>query len=218
MAYLLIRFCLVLPVIFTAAIGIIHAAQPDYSHLDTIFSNTACADPCFLGIELGETSLTDAHLLLASHPWIIDVADQLLIDDMGSEHLSFRWYWGDDRSDEDGWSGELIASSGTVRVVRLEIGLTLGDLWFALGKPELLTFNVVQSRNRPAVLLYNSFFSDRSVSAASSLDCPLNYQHFLQGEVYALELRRRQFVNSSIRMASNPALLMFALRKSRPLC
>jgi hypothetical protein len=219
MAHLLIRFFLALPTVFAAAIGLVQISQPDSSHLRALFMDSACDEtPCFLGIELGRTSLDEARAILGEHPWIVEIADQLLYDYMGSEHLRFRWHWGEHSIDRSTWSGELIASYGTVYMVRLETGLTLGDLWIALGTPEIIPFTVVQSQHRPVVLLYSSFFSHRSVAVASALHCPLSYRHFLQGEVYTLELRRRTSFSATSPASTNPALLLRWLRESEPLC
>ncbi|MBW4437571.1 MAG: hypothetical protein KME04_10575 [Pleurocapsa minor GSE-CHR-MK-17-07R] len=176
--------------------------------------------PCFMGIRAGHTRLSDAMTLLAAHPWVTSVSDRIMMDYFGFEHLAFFWRDPALDADEPAWSGELVTSFGTVYMVRLEAPLALGDVWAALGLPEITRYNGTLSRRTPTVTLFNTFFEHSSTAVSSSLACPLTARSFLTGTVRLLELRNTFEAGDAItlRGADNPPALLRELRAAGEMC
>lgn len=203
-------FALLLTLLFVLATSA--ALARGGTGIDPFFSAANCDEPCFLGIRLGITRLSDARAILNAHPSVSSVAFRPRMDFYGNEHLRFTWH--PQINSPTSWTGELIASYGTVYQVRLETGLSLGELWLALGRPEIGASSLVTTRGRASALVYASFFGDRRIRLTMAATCPLTLSSLLQGRAAAIELRQTSLPNAT---DAHPSLAALVRALRRPL-
>lgn len=152
--------------------------------LNALFGE-ACAEPCFLDIRLYSSSMTTVRQVLDTSPYITEIDERARMDFVGNEHLFFRWRWR-----EGGISDGTFASHhGMVYGTWLSGDLPFGDLWRALGKPEVFTYTLSAGR-RGDLLIYATLFNNASTRLAIRLECPLTPGNLLRGRVLNVEFRR----------------------------
>ncbi len=195
MAAILAKGFIALFTAFAALIGAAHAGRVDAATLHQAFE-AGCQDVqfgmCFLGIQLGQTTIAQARDILARHSWVISVNPYVVYDYFEVAHQHFVWR-DPQMPDAPVWRGELIASEDAIESVRLESEVTLGALWGALGSPGIMAHQGQPNHRVPPTLLSYLFFTDNTMVVSRAPACPISYRGFLLGEVNALELRNTAF-------------------------
>lgn len=146
--------------------------------------------PCFIGVQLYETNLTEGRARLDAHPHIQAVAARPRMDFVGDEHVRFEWTARP--GTPDGWrAGEVVANYGTIYEVWLEASSPLGEVWRALGQPPVYSYTALLERTGD-VRVYVTLFDDARARLTVRMACPLTLAHFLAADVQVIELRRVQ--------------------------
>ncbi len=83
------RIALILSLMLTGIIGLIRAQPYDDGGADMLFAiEDTCVAPCFMGIQPGMTTATEALSLLSGHPWVKTVDAP-----SSRSQVTIRWEW-----------------------------------------------------------------------------------------------------------------------------
>lgn len=131
---------LVLTALFTAWIAAVRAQPYDDAALRRFFeSMEGCDQPCFLGIQAGVTSGTEAIAILKQHAWI-NPDSIVQSEDEIYQFMWVSWQWSGQQPDFLQGQAYLTFSNltgGRIVTLRVHTGFRLGDLWLSLGPPEI---------------------------------------------------------------------------------
>lgn len=187
-----------------------HAVGRD-ERLNGLFG-AACGEPCFLDVRLYDTSMMQVREVLDTSPFVTEIDERARMDFIGNEHLFFRWRWRDGRVSD----GTFAANHGTVYSTWLSGDLPFGDLWRALGHPEIFTYTI-SGTQRGDALIYATLFDDASARLAIRLECPLTPSNLVRANVLNVEFRRADLalVNGAPPIDTLNAWLL-ALRRNSP--
>jgi hypothetical protein len=86
---------LILFSLFGIAVVLVHAQPPDDHDVSSLLINHNCASPCFIGIQPGLTTVSDAVKLLENHAWVQNIESRYT--DFGQSTNTFwgyvYWQW-----------------------------------------------------------------------------------------------------------------------------
>jgi hypothetical protein len=145
--------------IFAALIALIRSQPYDDSQLrEFLTPPEGCPAPCFMGIQPGVTTMSEALAILEDHKWVDSVSIESGYDRGGDYYYEayLYWYWNRDNPqtkslDEDGGTA-YIAEGSIVQVVEIPSSISLGDIQPFAGKAQEVY--LAESNRIPG--LYNS--------------------------------------------------------------
>lgn len=104
--------------LFSGAIGILHAQPYNDEAMQTLLSTSAdCTLPCFLGIRLGVTTPGEAAQLLRSHAWISHITAVNELTSAPVQAIYFEWSGQQPAIFRSGSQVEMLLSAGYAQVV-----------------------------------------------------------------------------------------------------
>lgn len=177
-AYLL-RPILFLSGIFTLGLLMLRLLPYSDSDLRPLFVPDDCAQPCFMGIRPGETTIAEAVALLESHAWVGEISQQ---PDL------IMWAWnGSQPGDLFGYNAALVGTiTGTDVVERVGIRTSIPAFRLLLlyGAPDWCTAGWVSSD----LLGISSFYNGGQIGLHHALTFaqpgePIDRRHHWQSSV-----------------------------------
>jgi hypothetical protein len=135
MIRLLFTPLIVLWLLFISLIGLVHAHPygQNAEFQDFFDQLEACVTPCFMGIQPGVTTISDAANRLESRGWnqITESYNTVL-----PFYIYFQWTGGADRLiDTDSLIG-LYLKNGIIETINVPMRISLGDIWAAKGQAD----------------------------------------------------------------------------------
>lgn len=123
MTRIYLKFSLPLIVSALLAVLLVRATPYDDAALrDFLTPPQDCAAPCFMGIQVGITTVDEAVTILRAHPWVSDLRE------FGRD-VSWRWS-GEQPLYLDGKrTGWLLGYEGVVFSLKMTTTISLGDIW-----------------------------------------------------------------------------------------
>ncbi len=168
MTRLIAQAMITLALLFSAALGAIHAQPYDDHGLSAQLKPTDCG--CFLGIYPGLTTRLQALALLHMNPWVGVVSN---------DAQTIAWTWSDQTpAFLSGHTARLTLEEGIVSEISLQTSAQIADLAFAFGAPDAAYFFNWQVRNASTMVL--NYFEERATyyrdqfEASTSTVCPLS--------------------------------------------
>ncbi len=162
-----LMFALVFMTLFTTMLAGLRLQPPPPGDSQRYFGD--CAMPCWQGVQPGVSAHRDAQNALTQRGWtqrgqcnaaVYEVCDLFMRDD----------------SDLVGY---IYISAGQVKQIALfRSGLTLGDVWLALGSPEYAAIS--PSSYRAVTLNTALWFSPSEVSTRMNFPCPVGFAEMLR--------------------------------------
>ncbi len=123
--------------VFAGLVGVIRAGASDAHALDALIAPSEefppQAQPCFMGLRPGVTSVAEAFRILETHPWVDEI-----LPGTGSDSIGIYWTWSGQQPayiDADR-PGLLLRRNLTyITTIKVHTHLTYADVWLALGQP-----------------------------------------------------------------------------------
>ncbi|MEO8393952.1 MAG: hypothetical protein ABI700_13255 [Chloroflexota bacterium] len=169
MIRLIAQGMLTLALLFSAALGAIHAQPYDDNGLSAQLTPTDCG--CFLGIHPGVTTRLQALVLLHMNSWVGVVTN---------DAQTIAWTWSDQTpAFLSGHAARLTLEQGIVSEISLQTSAQIADLAFAFGAPDAAYFFNWQVRDASTMVL--NYFEERATytrdhfEASTSTVCPLTH-------------------------------------------
>ncbi len=200
-------------VVFTAVLLLIHAQPYDDHGLRQLMLADDCAAPCFMGIRPGVTTRDEAIALLKASNWLKIEPSKLKSEDI-TYPLLLKW--------NGNQPDVFVASEGVgvtfqytkppkVAQIRflLRNDITLGDIYFTMGKPSRLSQPTLMSLNTSpsqAILIVSHQYDADQISILTISNCPLSLSQFLQQPIADIEydaVLRTNFLTSSLKEVLN---------------
>lgn len=179
--YLLLRLTLVLCGLLTALVVLIRAQPYDDAELRAFLTPPdGCPMPCFMSIRPGVTTADEAVAILEVHEWVGHM--KVYIDRTGHIYL-LQWSWsGAQPPLIDGSKLAYISvRQDTVRSLTAETRIAFGDLWLALGKPDIGRMG--STGGQPPFLIQSAGYRGSSLGVQSMIPCPVHLHDFFQTTV-----------------------------------
>lgn len=176
----LLKLTLLISALFVLAIGVIRAQLYDDGGLrDFLFNSPGCENipddqPCFMGIQLGVTTIEEASSLLAIHPWLTEVDIRDYED--GDYYISWlTWSGYQPRIITDASGGHIILSENIVSEIALSPRITFGELWLLLGSP---TTGQDYSYADEPNFYFTADFEREGIGVLNRIPCPPQTRQF----------------------------------------
>lgn len=97
-------------------------------------SSPSCAEPCFMEVVPGVTTVSDVYRIFDAHPWV----DRIVLGRPMST-ITVGWRWNGLQPafiDPERPSFLSVAARARISTFNLPTRITLGDLWLAIGSPD----------------------------------------------------------------------------------
>lgn len=167
---------LILALTFAAALSLIRAQPFKDDDLRAALMPAGCAQPCFIGLQPGRTTLIEAIDLLRRHVWVTNIQNEYSI----TGYRVITWEWSGSQPDWiDASHPAMIGfldSDPDSRIVALEavIRLPLGRLWLLYGEPDTTHWELTSLHHPKAInhrVVY--YYAGGRFAASTVLRCPL---------------------------------------------
>lgn len=136
MLRILTLFTVLLVALLTISILLIRQQTFDASDVQVILSTMEdCAPPCFMGIRPGVTTDEEALSVLATHPWVTNLA---VYRDTGGRVRNMVWDWNSEAVPQLDTSSVLEVVDSRVRSIAVRTTVLNGDIWLVSGTPKKL--------------------------------------------------------------------------------
>ena len=167
----LLRLSGVCAMTFALVMGGLRALPYDDGGLQAALFSAECAPPCFLGIQPGVTTRSEALALLEAHPWVGDIETKV-------RYTTVSWVW---NGSQPAFlqSGRLSLDNDVVVRIDLLTGANAGTTALVFGTPRVWYFSV-WSINNTRSMVTSLYFEQRAVydnlEVMSANYCPLTFQ------------------------------------------
>jgi hypothetical protein len=146
-----------LSLFFAASVGAARLVASGAPLLDD-FTPTGCRTSCFLGIELGITSMEEALGLIEGHPWVRDLT---VTERPDGQLYSIDWAWNGAQPSWLTGRAEVRRKWGAAGEIDLRTTAAFGDVWLRISRPSYLA-------SRPAGG-YTVYFPSSGLVAGSAI-------------------------------------------------
>jgi len=158
---------LLLTLLFAGALATLHVQPPPSS--DTQGYLGGCAMPCWQGVQPGVTARSDALRELKARGWalrgqcnaaVYDLCDLFMRE--GSDLVAYIY----------------VGADQVKQIALFRSGMTLGDVWLALGSPQYAAIS--PTSYRAAFLNMALWFSPSEISTRTTYPCPSGFAEMLR--------------------------------------
>lgn len=153
----------------SALIGGLYALTPPPRTFAAVFVPAPAADcpadalACWQGIIPGVTPIAEARSRLAAHPWIGERFES-------AQAISWRWSGQQPAAIDAAHDGIVRIEGGRVTQIRVQLTLTVGDVWTAAGQPTRTRLVRPVSRSTMYQIVY---YDAAGFYITNALYCPL---------------------------------------------
>ncbi len=177
MTPILLRFALLILIVFFVVLLLLRSQPLSNGDLHHFFLPDDCSAPCFMGIQPGVTSATEAYALLAAHPWVakVDFGPGSFADMMSKPGL-IHWTWSGKQPDwiDPSRPGTLTAASGRVDSLVIQSTIPLGAVTLALGAPGSQRIFTTAPSSPSASASYVMVYPESRLWISVGAACPLD--------------------------------------------